>query len=379
MQTDNPIRTKKVRIRAGYFTIFAKNEYELDPNDGHISPVLKDDNSILGYQQVFKGISGYVQDVRVQSRPVEYNGTKKMSYFIDLYLNSGGQEVILEFNFDSGPGKSIATTLRRIGPWRQHIIHFAAWQMKPDEGQKHGRQGVSIYPNCTTAVQDHRLPSFYVSSKNIPQGVDPSQYAVIPPFEKQGRGGVMEYDAKAASDWLYDQFLQDVYDMFQHGEDAPLQGNTNSTPPPPPPPTQNNFYAQQPQQQQYAPPAQNYPPQQQPQYAQPTTGQPPVQNNYPPATNHAQPPQPPQQQHRPERTASPTPPSPTNYPMHEQIAPPTPPPPPARDYVQREPLNMPNTNQHVSQPGQVYSPNGGMSPNQNAGDSFDFPDDDLPF
>lgn len=380
----NSERKKRIGVRGGKFNIFAKNEFELDPSLAFISPVKDEHQAVIGYSQNIEYLTGFIEDVQLQKRTRKIGGVPQINYYIDIYLDSGGTKLIVELNFDSGPGKSFAKTFRNLIPQLNNIVCIAVYAMKPDEGQKYGRQGILLYPGAMAPIKEKgaHLPAYYISDKTPvqPYAVEHTHFAYIPLFQKQGRDG-MEYDSDAASNWLYSQFREEIYHVYNHYElaeevpstygQAPVQQGYVAAPPP----QTNNFYGNHPQttgQPAYTAPQTTG----QPVYAPPATSaqhHPQQQDFGPPPTPQA-PPMPP----RPHRTEvvhqAPTP---NNQPIHQSIAPELPPP-PQRTYVSREP--MPAAPQ---QSNGAYNPNAGMATSRHPVDSaFDeLADlgDDLPF
>lgn len=370
----NSERTKRIGIRGGLFNIFAKNEYELDPNFAHISLVKGDNQEPIGYSQSVQYLAGYIEDIQLQRRTRKMGDATRTNDYIDIHLDSGGTKIIIELNFDSGPGKSFATTFRNLIPYLNQIVCINVYQMKPADGQEHGRQGVLLYANTVTPIlqKGAHIPSFYVSGKAVMDNnlIEGTHYFRIPSFEKQGRTGAMEYDKDAASNWLYQAFREEVYSVYNHYEMAEEQPSSSfSQPQSPPPPQENNFYANQPQQPQY----------QQPQY------QPPQQQYQPPAnTTTPPPPAAPYTaaQQRPNRTEPVQHEQQQPQPVYSNVTPATPPPPPTREYRQREPSNVqhPGTVQQAQPQGNGYNPQAGMGARQPVEDAFEpMPNDDLPF
>jgi hypothetical protein len=383
----NSERKKRISVRAGMFNIFAKNEYELDPNFAFISPIKDEHQAVIGYGQSIEYLTGFIEDIQLQKRTRKIGGVPQVNYYIDIYMDSGGTKLIIELNFDSGPGKSFAKTFRNLIPHLNGIVCIAVYQMKPEEGQKYGRQGTLLYPGSMAPIKEKgaHLPSFYISTQTPvhPQAIEGTHFAYIPSFQKQGRDG-MEYDSDAASNWIYAAFREDIYYVYNHYElaeeapptfgQAPVQNQQAYAAAPPP--QANNFYANAPQtQQQYTPAAQ--PPQPQ-HYANtghaPNPGPPtppaPQQSFGPPPPNNM-PPRP--QRTEPVQTYA----APNNQPIHQAIAPDLPPP-PAREYVQREPLPA-----APPQNNGAYNANAGMATNRppvaNAFDDLAELGDDLPF
>lgn len=391
----NSERKKRISVRSGMFNIFAKNEYELDPNLAFISPIKDEHQAVIGYGQSIEYLTGFIEDVQLQKRTRKIGGVPQVNYYIDIYMDSGGTKLIVELNFDSGPGKSFAKTFRNLIPHLNSIVCISAYQMKPDEGQKYGRQGVLLYPGSMAPIKEKgaHLQPFYISNQTPvhPQSVEGTHFAYIPPFQKQGRDGI-EYDSDAANNWLYSSFREDIYYVYNHYELAeeapPTFGQNQQAYAAAPPPQSNNFYANAPQGQQQYPPAaqqpQHYantgyapnpgpptPPAPAQTYAAPNPPA-PQQSFGPPPPNAPAPPNnmPP----RPQRTEPVhQPPTPNNQPIHEVVAPQTPPP-PAREYVQREPLPA-SPQQNTGN----YNPNAGMATARTASPPPPPVDDFTPF
>jgi hypothetical protein len=376
----NSERIKRISIRSGLFNIFAKNEYELDPGFAHISPIKNEHQEPIGYAQNVQYLAGVIEDIQLQRRTRKMGTTARTSDFIDIYLNSGGTNIIIELNFDSGPGKSFAATFRNLIPYLGNVVCIKAYQMTPAEGQENGRQGVLIYPNSVAPIMQKgaHLPSFYVSAKTEvdPNKIEGTHYFRIPTFEKPGRTGAMEYDKEAASNWLYTAFREEIYSVYNHyelAEEVPSSQIPQQTYQAPPLPAADNFYANQSQGQP------RYPQSPQQGFAQ---GPPPpaaVQNTH--QNQNIQGPPLPNVPQRPQRTEAVThmPVSNQTQPMYEQVTPQTPPPPPTRDYRQPEP----STRTAPPPPGaggQAYNANAGMTNRPPIEEAFSpLPDDDLPF
>jgi len=401
----NSERKKRISVRAGMFNIFAKNEYELDPNFAFISPIKDEHQAVIGYGQSIEYLTGFIEDIQLQKRTRKIGGVPQVNYYIDIYMDSGGTKLIIELNFDSGPGKSFAKTFRNLTPHLNGIVCIAVYQMKPEEGQKYGRQGTLLYPGSMAPIKEKgaHLPAFYISTQTPvhPQAIEGTHFAYIPSFQKQGRDG-MEYDSDAASNWIYAAFREDIYYVYNHYElaeeapptfgQAPVQNQQAYAAAPPP--QANNFYANALQAQQQYPPAAQQP---QPQHYANTGHAPNPGPPTPPAptqTYAAPNPPAPQQSFGPPPPNAPAPPNnmpprpqrtepvqtyaaPNNQPIHQAIAPDLPPP-PAREYVQREPLPA-----APPQNNGAYNANAGMATNRppvaNAFDDLAELGDDLPF
>src|SRR5690606_38120973 len=83
---------------------------------------------------------------------------------------------------------------------------------KAKDGQKYGSAGLSI---CEGPVwdKDSKIPRYYDKEYQEKKGLD---------FTKVSRGEE-KFDKEAFADWLYDNFIEDVYYVFKHYEEKPQE------------------------------------------------------------------------------------------------------------------------------------------------------------
>lgn len=344
------------KVRGGYFELYQKNEQDLDPRMGIISPVKKEDGAVIGFKQTLQYLTGVIKDIQIQKRFVKQQGSMVKRTFIDLFLDSGGTDLYIEIQFSSAVGKAFAASLRNVVKHLDKNICFKVWQSPPKDGSLYGTQGLLMYPGVISpppyGVKSDVIRRYFVSSDYTPEIASNLQENVdffrTPKFEKEKEGD-MVFDGEALVNYLYKDFREVVYSVFGHYESADQAA-----------PTEN-----------FAPPVQQTAP--------------PVQQNYPPHTANGVPPQyntqsaPPVD--RPQREASLTPPPMPNYnaPVIDVVAPEVDKVIPERAYRER---TAPPVVTQTPPPTQSYNPNGGMQ-NRSApvgDDSFEpLSDDDLPF
>lgn len=186
---------KVIRIKEGKFEIFSKEYQNLDKN---IAPVYEVEG---GYVQKFKEFFGYIDDVRMQKRYVKRGDSKQKVYIIDVHIESGKEQVILQMDFDKKAGEMFARVFRNINLKKE--ITFMAWQLDKKEGQKYGTVGITLYHGERN--DENKIHPFY-DKNNMPE------------FTKRVRGEE-SYDKDAMLDWLFDQFIEDIHYEFNHYED----------------------------------------------------------------------------------------------------------------------------------------------------------------
>lgn len=210
MQTTQRQWSKILKHRGNDFEIFSKSKSELNPKDGTIEEITDRDNKIVGYAQKFNSVSGYIDDVIVQKRHLKRGDKTIREYEIDVHIDSGGEKAIIRLGFDQGGGRDFATTFRNINLKKQ--VTFYPWQLKPKDGQNYGKVGISF---CEGVVWDKQMKyeKFYDKDYQEEQGLD---------FNKKSRGET-KFDKDAFADWLYDNFIKDIYYEFKHYDEKPQE------------------------------------------------------------------------------------------------------------------------------------------------------------
>jgi hypothetical protein len=192
--------------------LYSKNKANLNPDDG---PIREADNG-TGYVQNFKEISGWIDDVVVQSRWVKRGeGGKKPVDIIDIHFESGGEMVVLQLSFDTGAGESFAKKFKNINVNKK--VTFMAGQSKPEPGQKNGKSWTAISYGSVYDKEDS-VPAYYTKEYTDKKGLK---------FTSESRHGGSEFDRKAFSNWLYNEFIQDVHDAFGHYEEKPQEESSD--------------------------------------------------------------------------------------------------------------------------------------------------------
>lgn len=188
--------------------LFSKNKANLNPDD---APIREADNG-NGYVQNFGEISGWIDDVIVQSRWVKRgDGGKKPVDIIDILFESGGELVVLQLSFDTGAGEAFAKKFRNINLKKKIVIR--AGQSKPEPGQKYGKTWTAISYG-SEYDKENSIPAFYTKEYTEKKGLK---------FTSESRHGGSEFDRKAYTNWLYNEFIHDVHEAFGHYEEKPQE------------------------------------------------------------------------------------------------------------------------------------------------------------
>lgn len=187
--------------KKGLFFRSSNNEDYIDPSLGKIH-VEQDREGKNTYVQYFQSLTGYISDVKVKKTYREMPGKGKVRGFdIVIEMDSDGTDIRIMFNFDSSYGRKFAQIFRNVKLKEEVTIKPYNWIPKD---KPKAVLGMNLYRGDSELPDDAYKP--YYDRENTPS------------FEVEGRDGP-EYDSKAANNWLYKQFIDDVYHAFDHYEE----------------------------------------------------------------------------------------------------------------------------------------------------------------
>lgn len=187
--------------KKGLFYRSSSNEDYIDPDLGKIHVESGKDGKNV-YVQYFEDLTGYITDIKVKKTFREMPGKGKVpSYDITIEMESGDSPIRIMFGFDSGYGRKFAQRFRSIK--LKEEVTIKPYNFIP-KGNEKAVLGVNVYRGDSRDKEDI-YPAYYDKDN-------------MPSFESDGRDGP-EFDSKAANNWLYKKFIEDVYHAFDHYEE----------------------------------------------------------------------------------------------------------------------------------------------------------------
>lgn len=196
------------------FVRSARNRDELNEEHGKIL-VSEEEGSQYPYEQHFHDVSGLITDVKVRKTWIKKkDGTTVPNDNIEVYMTSGGTELVVNMSFDSLRGKSFAKKFRNIDLSRKvtlDIIDFTNSKGEKIEGLK---------------VLNH-----YGEEKD-PVDAYYGEHNLAQPVEEEQRDGTYKLSYVKTNNDLFRKLLDDIMFEFKHGAETDNVHPSEKAPPP---------------------------------------------------------------------------------------------------------------------------------------------------